>query len=122
MHGSILPYDRAALCHLTKCNRVCEPRHGSVLPLHCPRFVTLSERADVVFIQEMVPVVYTYMEERLPQYMFIAAGSEEYFTTMLLRRTSVYFDGHELLPFPGSCMGRNLLVVEVSIGLHADVK
>lgn len=75
-----------------------------------------SERADVVFIQEMVPVVYSYMEERLPHFMFIAAGSEEYFTTMLLRRTSVYFDGHELLPFPGSCMGRNLLAVEAHIG------
>ncbi|KAA0185833.1 putative 5' tyrosyl DNA phosphodiesterase, partial [Hyalella azteca] len=75
-----------------------------------------EERPDVVFLQEVVPVTYSYMEERLPQYMFIAAGSEGYFTTMLLLRTTVYFDGHELVSFPSTVMSRNLLVVDAHIG------
>lgn len=68
-----------------------------------------------------MPVAYSYMEERLPHYMFIAAGSDGYFTTMMLLRTTIYFDGHELIPFPGSSMERNLLSVDVSCRLRISM-
>ena len=57
--------------------------------------------------------MYNYMEEKMPQYMFVAAGNHDYFCVMMLRRTSVYFDGHELMEFENTRMGRNLLVVDV---------
>lgn len=71
-------------------------------------------RVDIVFLQEVIPIVYSYMEEHLPQYMFIAAGAEGYFTAVLLLRTTIYFDGHKLIDFPSTVMERNLLIVEVS--------
>jgi len=61
----------------------------------------------------VTPTVYSYMEEKFPQYMFISAGNREYFCVMLLLRTTVYFDGHQLVDFDNSRMGRNLLVVDV---------
>ncbi|KAF2353020.1 Endonuclease/exonuclease/phosphatase [Trinorchestia longiramus] len=75
-----------------------------------------QERPDIVFLQEVVPVTYSYMEERLSHYMFIAAGPENYFCTVLLLRTTVYFDGHELISFPSTSMSRNLLSVDAHIG------
>ena len=66
-----------------------------------------------MFLQEVVPNVYHYLEKQLPQYMLIASSDTEYFTVTMLLRTIVHFDGHELVDFPGSVMGRNLLVVKV---------
>ncbi|XP_042866505.1 tyrosyl-DNA phosphodiesterase 2-like isoform X2 [Penaeus japonicus] len=78
-----------------------------------------SEKADIVFLQELIPETYSYLEDLLPQFVFIAGGSREYFTATLLRRTTVYFDGHNLIQFQNSVMGRNLLCVEAHIG---DIK
>ncbi|XP_042210742.1 tyrosyl-DNA phosphodiesterase 2-like [Homarus americanus] len=78
-----------------------------------------NEKADIVFLQELVPKTYTYLEDLLPQFVFIVGDTEEYFTAILLRRTTVYFDGHNLIPYPNTVMGRNLLSVEAHIG---DVK
>ncbi|XP_045610571.1 tyrosyl-DNA phosphodiesterase 2 [Procambarus clarkii] len=78
-----------------------------------------KESADIVFIQELVPKTYSYLEDLLPQFVFVVGDTKEYFTAILLRRTTVYFDGHNLIPFTNTCMGRNLLCVEAHIG---DVK
>jgi len=75
-----------------------------------------KEKCDIVFLQEVVPNVYHYLEKELPQYMLIASSDTEYFTVTMLLRTIVHFDGHELVDFPGSLMGRNLLVVKAHIG------
>ncbi|XP_063588200.1 tyrosyl-DNA phosphodiesterase 2-like [Penaeus indicus] len=74
------------------------------------------EKADIVFLQELIPETYSYLEDLLPQFVFIAGGSREYFVATLLRRTTVYFDGHNLIQFQNSVMGRNLLCVEAHIG------
>nr|XP_027207911.1 tyrosyl-DNA phosphodiesterase 2-like [Penaeus vannamei] len=74
------------------------------------------EKVDIVFLQELVPETYSYLEDLLPQFVFIAGGSREYFVATLLRRTTVYFDGHNLIQFQNSVMGRNLLCVEAHIG------
>lgn len=75
-----------------------------------------KEKADIVFLQEAIPNTFTYLEELLPQFLFISGNTEEYFTLTLLRRTTVYFDGQSLVPFANTSMGRNLLCVEAHIG------
>ncbi|CAL4062743.1 unnamed protein product, partial [Meganyctiphanes norvegica] len=75
-----------------------------------------SEKPDIVFLQELVPVTFSYLENALPQYVFVAAGTDDYFCATLLLRTSVYFDGHSIIPFKNTRMGRNLLCIEAHIG------
>ncbi|XP_076031726.1 tyrosyl-DNA phosphodiesterase 2-like [Oratosquilla oratoria] len=74
------------------------------------------ENPDVVFLQELVPQTYSYLEEHLPQYMFVSSGLENYFNATLLRRTTIYFDGHNLTYYPNTRMGRSLLAIEAHIG------
>uniref|UniRef100_A0A0P4W6W8 Tyrosyl-DNA phosphodiesterase 2 n=1 Tax=Scylla olivacea TaxID=85551 RepID=A0A0P4W6W8_SCYOL len=74
------------------------------------------EKADIVFLQEAIPNTFTYLEQLLPQFLFIAGGVDNYFTLTLLRRTTVHFDDQTLEPFANTSMGRNLLCVEAHIG------
>lgn len=78
-----------------------------------------SEKPDIVFLQELVPITFSYLENALPQYVFVAGGTDNYFCATALLRTTVYFDGHTILNFKGTRMGRNLLCVEAHIG---DIK
>nr|CAD7440518.1 unnamed protein product [Timema bartmani]CAD7457834.1 unnamed protein product [Timema tahoe] len=74
------------------------------------------ECPDIVFFQEMIPETFSYVEEKLPEYMCIAGNVEGYFTATLLRRFTVYFDSHKIHEFPGSLMCRNLITVNAHIG------
>ncbi|XP_068201510.1 tyrosyl-DNA phosphodiesterase 2-like isoform X2 [Palaemon carinicauda] len=74
------------------------------------------EKADIVFLQELIPATYSYLEARLPQFHFIVGNDEQYFTATLLRRTTVYYDDHTVYPFDNTRMGRNLLAVQAHIG------
>jgi hypothetical protein len=73
------------------------------------------EKPDVVFFQEMVPETFSYIEEKLPEYMCIAGNTDGYFTGALLRKFTVYYDSHKIIEHTGSQMMRNLLAVEVTI-------
>ncbi|MPC14935.1 Tyrosyl-DNA phosphodiesterase 2 [Portunus trituberculatus] len=72
------------------------------------------EKADIVFLQEAIPNTFSYLEQLLPQFLFIPGGVDNYFTLTLLRRTTVHFDSQSLEPFANTRMGRNLLCVELS--------
>jgi hypothetical protein len=61
----------------------------------------------------MVPDTYSYIEDKLPEYMCIAGNTDGYFTATLLRRFTVYYDSHKITEHSVSMMMRNLLVVEV---------
>ncbi|KAK7086708.1 Tyrosyl-DNA phosphodiesterase 2 [Halocaridina rubra] len=75
-----------------------------------------EEKADIVYLQELVPQTYKYLEDHLPQFHFIVGSIDNYFTATLLRRTTVYYDSHNVLPFNNTCMGRELLLVQAHIG------
>ena len=76
-----------------------------------------EDRADVVFLQEVIPITLEYLERKLPNYEFIAESQDtEYFTATLLRRGTVILDSNLTVPFEGSRMGRNLAVVAAHIG------
>lgn len=70
---------------------------------------------DIVFLQEVVPETFSYIENKLPEYQCIAGGEGQYFTATLLRRFTTYYDSHKIVAFPSTAMGRNLLVTEVRI-------
>ncbi|XP_026275618.1 tyrosyl-DNA phosphodiesterase 2-like isoform X2 [Frankliniella occidentalis] len=78
--------------------------------------VIFESSPDVVFLQEVIPSTLSYIENKLPEYKCIASGDGEYFTATLLRRFTTYYDSHRVVDFPGSLMGRSLLVTEAHIG------
>lgn len=71
------------------------------------------EKPDIVFLQEVTPITYSYLEEKLPYYQFFAGGEENYFTATLLCVYSTYLDDMKLHPFSNTSMGRNILEVKV---------
>lgn len=81
--------------------------------IFCFLSVVGSEKADIVFLQEVVPDTLSYLQDLLPQFVFVVGDTSQYFTATLLRRTTVHFDAHTIIPFPNTTMGRNLLSVQV---------
>ncbi|KAK4289355.1 hypothetical protein Pmani_037668 [Petrolisthes manimaculis] len=75
-----------------------------------------SEKADIVLLQEVVPSTLSYLQDLLPQFVFIVGDTMEYFTATLLRRTTTHYDDHTIIPFDNTTMGRNLLSVQAHIG------
>jgi len=74
------------------------------------------ERADIVFLQEVVPETFSYIESKLTGYECISGSAGDYFVATLLRRGRVYRDKMNTLDFPGSVMGRHLLSVTAHCG------
>ncbi|KAK3925650.1 Tyrosyl-DNA phosphodiesterase 2 [Frankliniella fusca] len=78
--------------------------------------IIFQNSPDVVFLQEVKPETFSYIENKLPEYKCIASGDGDYFTATLLRRFTIYYDSHRIVAFPSSSMGRNLLITEAHIG------
>ena len=81
--------------------------------------LSYREKADVVFLQEVVADSFVLLEEKLPQYRFIPSFKNRYFCIMLLSKASVSFDAAKIFLFEGSRMSRNLLLVDVSTKIVA---
>lgn len=79
------------------------------------------EKPDVVFFQELVPETFSYIEDKLPEYMCVAGNTVGYFTATLLRKFTVYYDSHTITEHAGSLMMRNLLTVEVMTTDKCDI-
>ncbi|CAH1251047.1 TDP2 [Branchiostoma lanceolatum] len=71
---------------------------------------------DVVFLQEVIPQTFAYIEAKCDRYKSIASGTEQYFTAMLLRKSSITFLSQHIQPFPTTQMMRNLLIVHARFG------
>eukprot|EP00058_Branchiostoma_floridae_P008356 XP_002593844.1 hypothetical protein BRAFLDRAFT_75696 [Branchiostoma floridae] len=71
---------------------------------------------DVVFLQEVIPQTFEYIEAKCDRYKAIASGTEQYFTAMLLRKSSITFISQNIQPFPTTRMMRNLLIVKARFG------
>ncbi|XP_067004499.1 tyrosyl-DNA phosphodiesterase 2 isoform X2 [Anabrus simplex] len=78
--------------------------------------IIFQEKPDIVFLQEVIPETFSYISDKLPEYMCIAGNVEGYFSALMLRRYTVYYDSHKIIQFPSSLMQRNLLCAEVHIG------
>lgn len=98
-----------------------------------------NEKPDIVFLQEVIPKTLDYLQENLPQYKFIPGCSvgyltcfvlpadlpliyllfycSSYFSVTLLSVFTMYYDSHDVIEFPSSTMGRNLIKVKVNVTL-----
>jgi len=76
-----------------------------------------QEGADVVFLQEVIPETFSYIEGKLGGYECIAGKpGQDYFVATLLRKGRVYLDKHKVVDFPTTRMGRHLLAVQAHCG------
>ena len=73
------------------------------------------ENPDVVFLQEVVPASEEIIAQKCPQYEFIPGGDIEYYTAIMLKRSSVERKSFKVTPFPNSVMMRNIITVSVII-------
>ncbi|XP_075777254.1 tyrosyl-DNA phosphodiesterase 2 [Pelodiscus sinensis] len=70
---------------------------------------------DVVFLQEVIPPYFSYLQKRAVSYTIIPGNIGGYFTAIMLKNSRVKFLRQEIIPFPTTSMMRNLLVVYVNI-------
>jgi len=75
-----------------------------------------QESADVVFLQEVIPETFSYIESKMPNYVCLAAKQHNYFVATLLRKGRVYLDHHTVKDFHTSSMGRHVLAVQAHCG------
>ncbi|CAF1431338.1 unnamed protein product [Adineta steineri] len=74
-------------------------------------FNFISEEPDAVFLQEVIPITFDLIRNLLPDYDSYAGNTEGYFVVILTRRELFKVYNFEIIPYPGTNMGRNLLIV-----------
>lgn len=80
-----------------------------------------EEKADVVFLQEIIPASETILRNKLSNFIGITGRSDEfarlvnYYTMIFLRKSVVNLVKSEIVNFEDTMMGRNLLIAEVII-------
>ncbi|XP_026857470.1 tyrosyl-DNA phosphodiesterase 2 isoform X2 [Electrophorus electricus] len=72
-----------------------------------------THRADVVLLQELVPPYLKILQEIMTDYEFLQGDDSGYFTAILLRKSRVEFLQSNIVKFPTTEMGRNLLMANV---------
>ncbi|CAF4163412.1 unnamed protein product, partial [Adineta steineri] len=73
--------------------------------------VIKREEPDAVFLQEVIPIAFDLIRNLLPEYDSYAGNTEGYFVVILTRRELFKVQNFEITPYPGTNMGRNLLIV-----------
>ncbi|XP_060078839.1 tyrosyl-DNA phosphodiesterase 2-like [Ylistrum balloti] len=68
-----------------------------------------------VFLQEVTLLTQAMLTARCPNYQLIPGGAGSYYTCMLLKKGEVEITHDQILPFPDTTMGRNLLIVQCRI-------
>ena len=66
-----------------------------------------------MFLQEVIPETFSYIESKMTNYDCIAAKQSEYFVATLLRRGRVYMDRHKVVDFPTTRMYRHVLAYNI---------
>ncbi|CAF4324743.1 unnamed protein product [Rotaria sp. Silwood2] len=75
--------------------------------------VIQREKPDAVFLQEVIPQSLVLLNNFLPEYDSYTGDIEGYFVAILTRRDTLKVQSHEVIPYPGTQMDRNLLIVHV---------
>ncbi|XP_042597347.1 tyrosyl-DNA phosphodiesterase 2 [Cyprinus carpio] len=75
-------------------------------------------RADVVLLQELVPVSWEILKNIMKDYQFLQGSEDGYFTGILLRKDRVQFLQSNIVKYPTTEMGRNLLIAHASFLGH----
>lgn len=72
--------------------------------------------ADIVFLQEVIPETFSFIQTQLTNYECIAAKDDNYFVATLLRKGRVYMDRYKVIDYPTTRMYRHLLAVQAHCG------
>eukprot|EP00088_Acartia_fossae_P000344 TRINITY_DN10134_c0_g1_i1.p1 TRINITY_DN10134_c0_g1~~TRINITY_DN10134_c0_g1_i1.p1 ORF type:complete len:349 (+),score=103.23 TRINITY_DN10134_c0_g1_i1:50-1096(+) len=75
-----------------------------------------DEKADIVFLQEVIPETLDYIQSKLSGYECTRGVDGDYFVATLLRWGRVYKDSSKIVSFPGTMMGRHILHVKAHCG------
>ncbi|XP_026084103.1 tyrosyl-DNA phosphodiesterase 2-like isoform X1 [Carassius auratus] len=75
-------------------------------------------RADVVLLQELVPGCLTILQNIMKDYQVLQGSEDGYFTAILLRKDRVQLLQSNIVKYPTTEMGRNLLIAHVSFLGH----
>uniref|UniRef100_G1KAK0 Tyrosyl-DNA phosphodiesterase 2 n=1 Tax=Anolis carolinensis TaxID=28377 RepID=G1KAK0_ANOCA len=70
---------------------------------------------DVVFLQEVIPPLFDYLQKRAVSYTIIPGNTDAYFTAIMLKKSRVKIIKHEIIRFPTTSMMRNLLAVHATV-------
>ncbi|XP_026084082.1 tyrosyl-DNA phosphodiesterase 2 isoform X2 [Carassius auratus] len=70
-------------------------------------------RADVVLLQELVPGCLTILQNIMKDYQVLQGSEDGYFTAILLRKDRVQLLQSNIVKYPTTEMGRNLLIAHV---------
>ncbi|CAF1357402.1 unnamed protein product [Adineta steineri] len=73
--------------------------------------VIKREEPDAVFLQEGIPIAFVLIRNLLPEYDSYTGNTEGYFVVILTRRELFKVQNFEIIPYPETNMGRNLLIV-----------
>ncbi|CAF0776626.1 unnamed protein product [Didymodactylos carnosus] len=73
--------------------------------------VIKREQPDVIFFQEVVPLTMAILESSLTNYSSKAGGTDMYFVAIFTKKDTVKVQREEIIPYPTTQMGRNLLVL-----------
>jgi len=91
-------------------------QHNRMKRTEAVAIILEQEKADVVFLQEVIPETFSYLESKLTGYEYIAAKQDNYFVATLLRKGRVYMDKHKVIDFSNSKMYRHVLEVQAHCG------
>lgn len=81
--------------------------------------IVKRSQADVVLLQEVVPLTLALLESHLSSaFHVLHTGPGEYFTAILVHRRRMRLGESRVFDFHGSAMGRKLHVVEASFKKH----
>ncbi|XP_066481005.1 tyrosyl-DNA phosphodiesterase 2 [Tiliqua scincoides] len=70
---------------------------------------------DVVFLQEVIPEYFNYLQKRAVTYTIIPGNTDGYFSAIMLKKSRVKLLRSEIIPFPTTAMMRNLLTVYATL-------
>ncbi|CAF3810090.1 unnamed protein product [Adineta steineri] len=73
-----------------------------------------KEEPDAVFLQEVIPTSLQIIRKFLPEYKSYIGNNQGYFVVILIRQDLFIVHGFELIPYPGTMMNRNLLIVHTT--------
>ncbi|XP_054707550.1 tyrosyl-DNA phosphodiesterase 2-like [Uloborus diversus] len=74
----------------------------------------ISQQADIVFLQEVVPESAEYFLKSMHDYHCLFGNEAGYFVGTLLKKSTVKYDDFEIIDFPDSRMMRNCLRIKAT--------
>ena len=74
-----------------------------------------TRNVDIIFLQEVVPQTYEIMKSKLSSDYLFTEKKDPYFTTVLLKRSTINVESVDVKPFKNSSMYRDLTIINATL-------